>query len=320
MIVDDLEKRLNIEKLPVYFLEGADGFLRNKAIEYFVKLVSDDLSIFNLQIFDDVEVMNDVISACNMMPVMDNSKVVIVRSTSKLSDSDKAQLISYLKKPADFTTLVLSDDSSPSVLNQLYKYGEVVDCKGCSEAQILKWVKEVAQSRNIDIDDKAILLLSKFTDCNMMRVLKEVEKLVAYCDGKKITVNEVELLVTPDNEYSIFKLTDALKDGNNFEALTVLNSMLSKGTKPSVIISTLSGNYRRMFEAKVSSLDVNELAKVLGVKPYAITLARKQAEKYTQIELKKFNDTLHELEFLFKSGQTDEREALQRAMLMLIKK
>ncbi|MEG2456872.1 MAG: hypothetical protein RSB08_03525, partial [Clostridia bacterium] len=84
MIVDDLEKRLNIEKLPVFFLEGADGFLRNKAIEYFVKLVSDDLSIFNLQIFDDVEAMNDVISACNMMPVMDNSKVVIVRSTSKL--------------------------------------------------------------------------------------------------------------------------------------------------------------------------------------------------------------------------------------------
>ncbi len=320
MTVDDLQKRLDIEKLPVYFLKGEDVFLRELAQKQFSALVDAEFSEFNLNVFDSLESISDIIVECITLPVFSDIRVVLVKGVGKFLEREKALLSDYLKNPAPETILVVVDDAEKSPLSALYKYGDVINCDRCSEAQVVSRMSDILRQRQQSMDTFAIRVLAEYTNNNMTRIMVELEKLCDYANGKNISLSMVELLVTPDQEYTVFKLTDAICSGKNGEALKIISSMLEKGAKPSFILATLQNQYRRMFEAKVSSLEPSALATALGVKPYAITSAKALAAKYTQTELKNIVDKLHRLEYAFKSGETDEKEALFYAVSVLIKK
>lgn len=320
MTVDDIQKRLIIEKLPIYFLKGEDTFLRELAQKQFSAVVDAEFSEFNLNVFDSLESMSDIVAECITLPVFADFRVVIVKSVGKFLEREKGLLLDYLKNPSKETVLVVVDDAEKSPLSTFYKYGDVVNCDRCSEAQITAIALEELKKRGVTMDTPAIRALSEYTNYNMTRIMLELQKLCDFCNGEKITSSMVELLVAPEHEYTVFKLTDAICLGKNGEALKIILNMLEKGTKPSMILATLQNQYRRMFEAKVSSLEPAALATALGVKPYAITSAKSLASKYTQTELKNIVDKLHRLEYAFKSGETDEKEALFYAVSILIKK
>lgn len=319
MIITDLRKRLSIEILPAYFLKGGDWFLRDSAIKILSGLIDEEYADFNLQVFEGAEDMKDAIAALNTVPVFADKKMVIVKSMLKLADTDKSLLETYLKNPSEFAVFVAVDDTEDKI-GGLFKYGDVVDCNQVNEMQLTEWAMADAKRNNATIDASAVRLLAQFTGCNMTRTMTELKKLYAYCEGKPITADMVNLLVSPDNDYKTYKLTNAITEGNNAEALKILQSLLEKGESPSGLLSMLTNQYRRMLEARISTLEPAELAKTLGVKLNAIMIAKGLASKYSPVQLKSIVDTLHSAEYSFKSGGKDELAVLHEAFGILLKK
>lgn len=320
MQISDLKKRLDIERLPVYFLKGDDLYLQEWAIELFREIIGSEYSDFNIDIFESFEFTKDIISACNTVPVFSDKKLVIVKSSAKFDDGDKAQLEQYLKNFAPFTILVIVDNAEKSKLNQFYKYGDVVACNRGNATQVSGWIQDYVKEHGKKIENSAVNLIVKYTALNMTRAVNELHKLFAYCGDNIITIKDVQLLVTPDEDFVGYNLTNAITKGQNNEALEILQGLLDKGEKPSVLLAILINQYRRMLQARVSSLPINELASAMGVKPFAMTIAKNLSQKYTQVELKNIVDKLHNLEYAFKSGITDDKEALLQAFAILLNK
>ncbi|OKZ59176.1 MAG: DNA polymerase III subunit delta [Clostridium sp. CAG:349_48_7] len=237
-------------------------------------------------------------------------------------------LEAYLNNPSGFSVLAFSDDAiarddfskKASPVFKLYGKGEVVDVSGADEMQYPRIVENEVGKRNCSIENAAISLLSTYTARDMTRTMNEVNKLCAFKDGGKITKDDVENLVAADTEYKTYALADALSRGDNDRALDVLKTLLSDGESPSSILASMTAQYRRMFEARISSLSQDDLAKALSVRPGAISIAKNVAARYTPMELKKYVDTLHNLEYAFKSGEKEEAQVLYEAFAVLLKK
>ncbi len=326
--VSDLKKRLSIEILPVYFLKGQDAYVKDVAFGVLKELLDKDFADMNLTVFEDSSDMAGVVQTLNTVPVFDERRLVIVKSSDGLDDAGKNALEAYLNNPSGFSVLAFSDDSiaredfskKASPVFKLYGKGEVVDVSGADEMQYPRIVENEIRKRNCEIENSAISLLSTYTARDMTRTMNEINKLCAYKNGGKITRGDVENLVSADTEYKTYALADALSKGDNDKALDVLKTLLSDGESPSSILASMAGQYRRMFEARISSLSGDDLAKALSVRPGAISIAKSVAQRYTPMELKKYVDTLHNLEYAFKSGEKEEAQVLYEAFAFLLKK
>lgn len=326
--VSDLKKRLSVEILPVYFLKGQDAYVKELAIGVLKGLLDKDFADMNLTVFEDSSDMSAVVQTLNTVPVFDERRLVVVKSSEGLDDAGRAKLESYLNNPSGFSVLAFSDDAiarddfskKASPVFKLYGKGEVVDVSGADEMQYPRIVENEVGKRNCTIENAAIHLLSTYTARDMTRTMNEVNKLCAFKDGGKITKDDVENLVAADTEYKTYALADALSLGDNDKALDVLKTLLSDGESPSSILASMTAQYRRMFEARISSLSQDDLAKALSVRPGSISIAKNVAARYTPMELKKYVDTLHNLEYAFKSGEKEEAQALYEAFAVLLKK
>lgn len=328
MNVSDLSKRLSIEILPVYFLKGQDAFMQKKAYGIFANLADGDFAEFNLTYFEDASDINGIIGTVNTSPVFSDRRVVIVKSLEGLDENGKSKLENYLQNPADFSVLVLTDDllskeeffKKESPVHKLYRYGDVVDVSGADDASFARMIGERASETGNSIESKAVARIAEYTGRDMTRAMNETEKLCAYAGGERITADMVDALVTPDTEYKTYELSDALSTGDNRKALSVLASLLENGESAGAVLASLSSQYRRLFETRISPLSVEELAKVFNVRPGAIRIAKNICARYTQVELKKAVDALHGLEYAFKSGRMEESQALYEAFAILLKK
>lgn len=324
MFVTDLKKRLLIEIMPVYFLKGRDNYLVEWAIKIFSALVDESFADFNLSVYPDAENMKDIIASLNTVPMFSDRRVVVVKSGANLDEGDKSRLESYLKNPADFSVLVMVDDlvadedaaKTASPLMPLYKYGDVVDCGKVDAPQFSEWIVAYVKRNGCSISSSAVYLLANFTSRNMSRAVSEADKLCAYAEGKEITQEMIYELVSPDNEYKVYALTNALTDGNNDGALNILQALLDRGESAGGLLSLIESQYRRMLIAKVSPVDNAAGGKVT----WQMTNARKLAAKFSAVALKDLVDKIVGLEYRYKSGAMDDVQALHEAFSFLLKK
>ena len=94
------------------------------------------------------------------------------------------------------------------------------------------------------------------------------------------------------------------------QALKVLNDMLLSGEAPIKILSLITGMFRRMMFAKINKSSLADLAKILGVKEYAMVKAKQYAEKFTAGQLKNIMNLLLEADYNIKSGQMTQENVL----------
>lgn len=85
--VSDLKKRLSVEILPVYFLKGQDAYVKELAIGVLKGLLDKDFSDMNLTVFEDSSDMEAVVQTLNTVPVFDERRLVVVKSTEGLDDA-----------------------------------------------------------------------------------------------------------------------------------------------------------------------------------------------------------------------------------------
>ncbi len=148
-----------------------------------------------------------------------------------------------------------------------------------------------------------------------------------YCaDGTQVNKAVIEDIVPTDTETQVFEFIFAIQDGDFDKAMGIINILLDRGDKPSMILATLTLTYKRMFAIMTNDGDDDFLSESLGMRKSALFMARKNidaAKRRTQGFLSKLKNTvyyLYALEYDFKSGKISQENALDLAINYLIGK
>ncbi len=315
----ELKQSLKNKILPAYLLSGEDLFLISNAKKSIITSCDLQMEELNLVEFSGDNLrMEDVVSSCETLPFLCEKKVVILNLFNKISSAEIGLLNAYLQNPSEQTCLVVVD-SIGIELTKAIKNIENVDCNRLPYEVLCSWVQNSLKKMGKTISPNAMRDLCEFSNFYLVKIDNELNKLVSYIGDKtQIESEDVRTLVSKDFEYQIFELSDAIGKKDSVKAFKIINSLKENKDNSGVVVSTLYAYFRRMFFSVITKKDNFEIAKLLGVKEYAVTMAKRQATLFSPVKLKTALELCADAEFQFKSGKINKDFANEQLIIKLL--
>lgn len=313
----ELKNSLNSgEEYPIYLFEGEDAYFRERGKDAVIqKFVS--APELNLAFFDGTSDISAIVASLDAFPFMSKKRVTVV---SEFYPDKKALsvLSGYLDSPQSDVVLVIVNEKPCETLKKFSSI-TVVDCKKADQSVIVRWIKATCLNAEVSIDAQTAAMVADYCLLDMTRINNETQKLIDYAGkGGTVSASDVDLLVTRDAEYKIYEMTNFVAQKKFNLALETINDMLSKGESFARLIVSVYNYYRRLLHVALSDASSTELAKIFGVKEYAITKTREQAKRFSKKSLKNAVDTLTDADYFFKSGKEEERSAAWLAFFKIM--
>lgn len=290
----------------VYLLTGDDFYLFEKGKEMIKKACNITMPDINIASFDDDNFSTKAfLDNCQVFPIGDNFRIIVLNGISKISESDKKEIIKYAQRPVEGTVVIIMDYQNK--FDFLKNDVEVVETKRMDRSILVKIIVGELSKFGKKISSEAVDALIEACNSYLTKISNELVKLIYFCDEQElITKKMVDEIVIKDTEYTIFELTDALSKRDGDKALKLLSLM--EGDQG--VLNLITNYFRRLFFISISDMSDKELSGYLAVKEYAITKARAQLKGFSKVQLRKINKLLEEVDYSIKSGKMQASNAL----------
>ncbi len=309
----DLKKSLTSENpARAYIVTGDDSYVIKSAADIFKRQITL-MPELNISIFSEAAETSDIVQACQILPMLDPYRLIFVNDFK----GDPELLVKYLSNPNPSSVLVFIQPSIKENFSKIINKLTPVDCNRLDEENIIRFVNKKAAENSSSISFDAVNLLMRYCSNDLSRISSETEKLAALKFESVITAQDVSDLVTPDADYKIFEISEAVAEKNSKKAALVLKSFYEAKMEPSAILGLLYSHFRRLLYCSVNS-GSPDLHTLLGVKEYAAKKSSEQAAKYSPLKLKKICDGFHNAEYGFKSGKINDTLALELFIMQIL--
>jgi len=309
----ELKKHIQASRLNSgYVITGEDAFLVQTSVAHFKSLITV-LPELNISFFYEGSDARTVVEAAETLPIGSNYRLVFCFDFK----GDTAPFLDYLQHPNLQSVLVLVSQKLPESFSKIMAQLEVVDCAPLESAQLAKWIVNKLQETNATISAEAATLLIHYCDRSMTRIHIEAQKLGLARTQEAVSIEDVKNLVTPSESYRIYELSEAVAAKNAPRIANILKSLFAAKSPPITLLGMLYGHFRRLLYCAIDPQNPN-LAKLLGVKDYAIKMSVNQARTFSTLKLKKICDQFHAMDFAIKSGEIGEKLGLELQVLRIL--
>jgi len=295
----ELNKKLKEEVKPLYNIKGDDLFLVKQALTNLKGYIIKDLEEFNYISLEGEKIKKEhLFEQIETLPIGNEFRLVVLHNPNQ-------DIVKFLNKQNfNESSTVLVCVNAENLTN-----AELIDCSKLERADITKYVLNYLSKCNLSIQEQALDYVIDATNANMSKIVNELNKISAYCvDCEVVTMDIVTNLVANSSEYAIFMLTNAI-DNKDYSTYQKILNDLTKSKSQGEIFSYLGKYFKRMQYIALSKND-EELAKILSIKPYAITMSRqhiaRNGVKFYINLYQKYIDLDHKI----KSGKMSATNAL----------
>lgn len=318
-----------------YLFDGVEEYVKERALETLrAKLLPEGLEALNETTLTNPAAAQ-IIECAEMVPVMAEKRLVIVRECAYVSngkaagDSDGAErLTKYLDALPESACIVFyvrgQADGRKKLSQAIAKKAAAVRFEPLSDAELNKWIAAQCRQLGKTIASQTAMQLAFTSGRELMTLAQEIRKLAAYAgDRTEITRGDVEKIATQTAECTVFQMTDALVAGKEAEAFRLLNVLLENGEGRIGALAMIARQYRNMLHYKLqreAGVPEPEIARRLGVPAFAARRLAGQVQRESAQSLKAKLDLCVETDYAIKSGRMREDAALERAMMMLGRK
>jgi DNA polymerase-3 subunit delta len=211
---------------------------------------------------------------------------VLVHNAQAWAKAEKEAVAGYLGAPASDACLTMLAEKLPvtdPLRTAVAGSGDVLEYQAPKEAQLPQWLTREAASRlgvSLGIREARLLVLRCGDNQNIL--LRELEKLAIYADGRDITVDDIYLLGTPTYEASIFDLLDSLASGDGAAAFAAADELLAAGERTETLFNRILRNFQnmnRVWAMREAGMRQEAIQAELKMKPYPVRKLLEQAAR-----------------------------------------
>jgi len=247
-----------------YIFYGQESYLREFYLgELRKKLVPAGFEEFNYHREEGkdltVQALADMAEA---MPMMAERTLIVVTDFDifKLNEDQRERLIALLEDIPPYACLVFVYDTVEYKPNRTMKklakavgdHLEAVEFRPADNSDLAAWIARRFRALGKEIDRQTAEHLI-FTCGNLMTgLVPEIEKIGAYAKGKTVTVADIEAVADPVLSAEVFKLSDAVLQGQYDRAASILGDLLKMQTEPIMILAALGSQLRRIYTARMA--------------------------------------------------------------------
>lgn len=321
----------------LYILSGQDDFSLNQSLDKIKADVGDPEALAtNMTVLDGSQVTVDQLrSVCEAAPFLADKRLVIVkglmrrfqppdrpgrqgrgRKTTAQPDDHEALAI-YIGTVPDITILVLIENEIKSI-NPLFRAlsakASVQSFPLLRDAKLKQWVQNRVKEAGGSITPEAIDLLTRLAGGNLWIMSSEISKLVLYTAGKRISEEDIKMVVGYSQQINIFAVVDAIVESKARTASKLLQQLLNEGASPSYLMVMLARQLRlivRTRDVQTARMSPNELRNRLGlISEFVAKKTLEQAGQYSLPRLRQVYQHLLETDLTIKTGKYEPELAL----------
>lgn len=190
------------------------------------------------------------------------------QSAGDSRDGDSGGLAAYLREPTPGTVLVIEasrydfDGEDKPKLERVQKYFAAITAQVEFRPFTPEAARSVAQSlakqAGLQLGLAELALLLEATAGDIARIAVEIEKLRLYTStpsgSRKVTADDIAMLVPDAQSTTIFKLVDALGRGDRTRALQILDTLSRAGEYMPLALTFLATQFRMALAAREAGL------------------------------------------------------------------
>ena len=291
----------------IYCFFGDEEYM----IDHYIKRILEsfgggelDCAVFDADNFD-IDLFRDIISS---YPVITDQKIAVLKNAGeiKFKSGEKDELIKMMAEYKDdikiycciiFKMKTLSEPGNPRTVTKktqglsltafLKENAELFEFKENPPGSLIKWLKKIAASENVEVSDETAGYLLDFAEMRMYPLKNELDKLVrfALAEGRNtVTKGDVEALVTKKTEMEAFEFTNALMDKQYGKAVESLEKLKNMKEEPEKILGQLARHFGDLLAVYTAlspgTADTYTISKKTGIHEYKIRLTVNALKKY----------------------------------------
>lgn len=286
-ILTDLRKKVY---RPIYFLMGEEP--------YYIDLISDFIQNNVLdegeKEFDqtilygkDVEI-SAVINAAKRYPMMGTKQVLIVKEAQLIKAWD--DLVYYLNNPLNSTLLVFcykygTPDKRKKWFQELSKQAIIYESTKLRDYEIGPWISRYAKSKNVAIDEKAVVMLSEYLGTDISKLVNELDKLILTkpANQSHITPALIEQNIGISKDFNVFELQNALMNKDVVKSNRIIRYFAdNKKSNPMVLVLSQLFKYFSdlMMYHYLPDKSPGAVASELKINPYFVKDYQKASQSF----------------------------------------
>ncbi len=312
---------------PLYLIHGEESYLVNKALGLLkAKVVGEQGADLTLIPFNGEEsTAREIMNAADSMPLLGGQKLVLVKNAQALKAREQELLLEYFSRPASFNVLVFvvegKIDQRKKFFSALKKQGQVVDCPHPKYRDCLDWLKQQAKDCGCGLAHEAAEHLLEVSGRDLQLLDNELNKVITFVGEKRrIGLPDVEAVLGRRPSYSMFQLTDAIRQKKLKTALRILTQLLSEGHHPLLILAMLASQLRKIAQAKEllsKGISANQIGQQIRILPFLREDFVQQAGSFSLEQIRRALSSLLATDLKLKSSSQPPRILLEALLIEL---
>ena len=263
--LEKLKSDLKSETLGcAYIFHGEESYLR----EYYLgeirkQLIPSGFEEFNYHKLEGKDLtVQSLAEMAEAMPMMAERTLLVITDFDlfKLNEEQREKLIAFFEDIPPYCCIVFVYDTVDYKPNKTFKklvkaitdHVEVVAFYAQDSNDLLAWIVRRFRALDKEIDRQTAEYLIFLCGGLMTGLIPEIQKIAAYAKGKNITQKDIDAVADPVLSAEVFRLTDAVVQGNYARAMEILGDLLKMQTEPILILAALGSQLRRIYTARIA--------------------------------------------------------------------
>jgi DNA polymerase-3 subunit delta len=324
-----IDKAGKVKRQPYYVLSGDEDFLKRRVLAILTPLILGDTSPdYGLTTFPgDKAEFSTVRNELDSGSLFGDRRLVVVDQADPFVTKFRPQLEAYVAEPSEAGVLVLDVKSFPAAtkLAKAVPDAAHIVCKAPPEYRLPLWCVDWCQTQyGKKLATPAAQMLVELVGPTMGVLDQELQKLKDFVgDRPAIDVPDVDSLTGRSRGANVFKILDAIGDGQPAAALKIVTELFEEGEAPLAVLGALGYQVRKLARAArmhKQGANLDEALTKAGVPawPQARDSARKQLKHLGWGRLDQLYDWLIETDSGLKGGsQLPDRLQIERLIVRM---
>ncbi len=215
----------------------------------------DDGSVLDVTEIDaasnnGVDNIRDLREEANFTPAAAKYRVYIIDEVHMLSTGAFNALLKTLEEPPEHVLFILATTEVQKLPATILSRCQRFDFRRIPAEDICARLTEVAKNENISLTEDAALLISRVADGALRDALSILDQCAG--QGKDITADTVSSCAGLLGKDYLFEISDAIKNGEPSEVLTVIDRLHSSSCDMERLMSELVNHFRNVLMAKTA--------------------------------------------------------------------
>ena len=262
-----------------------DVVRRSRALDYTLNALCAGAPNIATQRLDaaslTLDSIRDLRDSSMTLSLFSTQKFIVIKNIDKAPAAVSKDLELILNKRDASNTYICtaSSVSQRTAAAKAFDKDVIVNFPALEGEDIVQWTaQELKRQGCPNTDSKVVRIIATMGSDDLDQITALIEKLVLYCDGQQVSIEDVQALDTFKEKVQEFNFVNLIASGKKTASLAFieqLNKSDSNIFPLTGLLSKMFSNYLRLKLAKSNRHSESEVLKDLGLAPWAY---RKQTE------------------------------------------